>query len=106
MFLSIGNKSLLKHIIPPFPLSNSNLNEKLSQWLLLDDYDSDAICMAEKKNPTIKKAKKEVTYLTGDESVKRMEFLHEDGKWIELLILIMLCKKNRPLFGAMIPERI
>ena len=60
--------------------------------------------MAEKKNPTIKKAKKEVTYLTGDESVKRMEFLHENGKWIELLILIM--QKNRLLFGAMIPERI
>lgn len=60
--------------------------------------------MAEKKNPTIKKAREEVTYLTGNESVKRMEFLHENGKWIELLILIM--QKNRPLFGAMIPERI
>ena len=35
--------------------------------------------MAEKKNPSIKKARKEVTYLTGDEAVKRMEFLHE--KW-------------------------
>ena len=99
MFLSIGNKSLLKHIIPPFPLSNSNLNEKLSQWLLLDDYDSDAICMAEKKNPTIKKAREEVTYLTGNESVKRMEFLHENGKWIELLILIMLCKKIVPFLA-------
>ena len=36
--------------------------------------------MAEKKNPSIKKARKEVTYLTGDEAVKRMEFLHE--KWV------------------------
>jgi len=35
--------------------------------------------MAEKKNPTIKKAREEVKYLTGDEAVKRMEFLHE--KW-------------------------
>ena len=35
--------------------------------------------MAEKKNPTIKRARKEVTYLTGYEAVKRMEFLHE--KW-------------------------
>ena len=35
--------------------------------------------MAEKKNLNIKKARKEVTYLTGDEAVKRMEFLHE--KW-------------------------
>ena len=35
--------------------------------------------MAEKKNPTIKKAREEVTYLTGDEAVKRLEFLRE--KW-------------------------
>ena len=35
--------------------------------------------MAEKKNPTIKKARQEVTYLTGDEAVKRIEFLRE--KW-------------------------
>ena len=35
--------------------------------------------MAEKKNPTIKKARQEVTYLTGDEAVKRIEFLSE--KW-------------------------
>lgn len=56
------------------------MNEKLNQWLtLLDDYDKEAIAMAEKKNPTIKKAREEVTYLTGDEAVKRMEFLHE--KW-------------------------
>ena len=33
--------------------------------------------MAEKKNLNIKKARKEVTYLTGDEAIKRMEFLHE-----------------------------
>jgi len=35
--------------------------------------------MAEKKNPTIKKAREEVTYLTGDAAVKRLEFLRE--KW-------------------------
>ena len=57
-----------------------DINEKLNQWLaFIDDYDREAIAMAEKKNPTIKKAREEVTYLTGDEAVKRMEFLHE--KW-------------------------
>ena len=66
--------------LPKFRRMNPNLNEKLSQWLLLlDDYDKEAICMAEKKNPTIKKARQEVTYLTGDEAVKRIEFLRE--KW-------------------------
>ena len=66
--------------LPKFRRMNPNLNEKLSQWLLLlDDYDKEAILMVEKKNPTIKKARQEVTYLTGDEAVKRMEFLRE--KW-------------------------
>ena len=66
--------------LPKFRKINPDINQKLNQWLfLLDDYDEEAICMAEKKNPTIKKARKEVTYLTGDEAVKRMEFLHE--KW-------------------------
>ena len=66
--------------LPKFRKINPDINQKLNQWLfLLDDYDKEAICMAEKKNPTIKKARKEVTYLTGDEAVKRMEFLHE--KW-------------------------
>ena len=66
--------------LPKFRRMNPDIKQKLNQWLfLLDDYDKEAICMAEKKNPTIKKARKEVTYLTGDEAVKRMEFLHE--KW-------------------------
>ena len=66
--------------LPKFRRMNPNLNEKLSQWLvLLDDYNEEAIAMAEKKNPTIKKARQEVTYLTGDEAVKRIEFLRE--KW-------------------------
>jgi len=66
--------------LPKFRRSHPNINEKLNQWLmLLDDYDKEAIEMAEKKNPTIKKAREEVTYLTGDEAVKRLEFLRE--KW-------------------------
>ena len=66
--------------LPKFRRSHPNINEKLNQWLmLLDDYDKEAIAMAEKKNPTIKKAREEVTYLTGNEAVKRLEFLRE--KW-------------------------
>ena len=66
--------------LPKFRRSHPNINERLNQWLmLLDDYDKEAIEMAEKKNPTIKKAREEVTYLTGDEAVKRLEFLRE--KW-------------------------
>ena len=66
--------------LPKFRRSHPNINERLNQWLmLLDDYDKEAIEMAEKKNPTIKKAREEVTYLTGDAAVKRLEFLRE--KW-------------------------
>ena len=66
--------------LPKFRRMNPNLNKKLNQWLvLLDDYDKEAIEVAEKKNPTIKKARQEVTYLTGDEAIKRIEFLRE--KW-------------------------
>ena len=66
--------------LPKFRRMHPDINEKLNQWLaFLDDYDKEAITMAEKKNPTIKKAREEVKYLTGDEAVKRMEFLHE--KW-------------------------
>ena len=66
--------------LPKFRRMHPSINEKLNQWLaFLDDYDKEAIAMAEKKNPTIKKAREEVTYLTGDEAIKRIEFLHE--KW-------------------------
>ena len=66
--------------LPKFRRTHPSLDEKLNQWLaFLDDYDKELVRMAEKKNPTLKKARAEVTYLTGDEAVKRMEFLHE--KW-------------------------
>jgi len=45
----------------------------------MEDYDKEAIAMAEKKNKTIKRAKVELEYLTGDEEVKRLAFLRE--KW-------------------------
>ena len=45
----------------------------------MDDYDKGLIKMAEKKNPTLKKAREEITYLTGDAAVQRLEELRE--KW-------------------------
>ena len=56
------------------------MDEKINQWLaFMDDYDKEAIAMAEKKNPTLKKAREEITYLTGDAAVQRLEELRE--KW-------------------------
>ncbi|MBR0350760.1 MAG: Rpn family recombination-promoting nuclease/putative transposase [Clostridia bacterium] len=63
-----------------FRKSHPDMNEKVNQWLaLMDDNDREAIQMAEKKNPTIKKAREEITYLTGDAAVQRLQDLRE--KW-------------------------
>ena len=48
---------------------------KLMIEKIMDDYDKEAIAMAEKKNPTLKKAREEITYLTGDAAVQRLEEL-------------------------------
>ena len=54
--------------------------DKLNQWLaLIDNEDRGMIKMAEEKNKTIKEAKKEVEYLTGEEEIKRLAELRE--KW-------------------------
>ena len=66
--------------LPKFRRKHPDMNDKVNQWLaIIDDYDREAIAMAEKKNKTIKKAKVELEYLTGDEEVKRLAFLRE--KW-------------------------
>ena len=66
--------------LPKFRKAHPDMNEKINQWLAFwDDYDRGMIEMAEKKNPTLKKAREEMTYLTGDEAVKRLAFLRE--KW-------------------------
>ena len=53
--------------------------------------------MAEKKNPTIKKAREGVTYLTRDEAVRRIEFLHE--KWeMDRIVDINYAKKSSPFW--------
>ena len=66
--------------LPKFRKAHPDMNEKINQWLaFMDDYDKGAIEVAEKKNPTLKKARYEMEYLTGDEAVKRLAFLRE--KW-------------------------
>lgn len=66
--------------LPKFRRANPNMNEKINQWLaFMDDYDKGMIKMAEEKNPTLKKARAEMTYLTGDEAEQRMAELEE--KW-------------------------
>ena len=61
--------------LPKFRRKHPDMNDKVNQWLaIIDDYDKEAIAMAEKKNKTIKRAKVELEYLTGDEEVKRLAF--------------------------------
>lgn len=56
------------------------MDEKLNQWIaFIDNYDRGLIKMAEEKNQTLKKARVEMNYLTGDEEVRRLAELRE--KW-------------------------
>ena len=66
--------------LPKFRKAHPDMDEKINQWLaFMDDYDKGMIEMAEEKNPTLKKAREEITYLTGDAAVQRLEELRE--KW-------------------------
>ena len=66
--------------LPKFRMSNPDMEDELNQWLaLIDSEDRGMIKMAEEKNKTIKEAKREVEYLTGDEEIKRLAELRE--KW-------------------------
>ncbi len=66
--------------LPKFRRKHPDMDDKVNQWLaIIDDYDKEAIAMAEKNNDTIKRAKVELEYLTGDEELKRLAFLRE--KW-------------------------
>ena len=74
--------------LPKFRKAHPNMDEKLNQWLaFIDDNDRGKIKMAEKKNKTLEKARKEMTYLTGDEEIRRLAELREkyilDQKSIE-----------------------
>ena len=66
--------------LPKFRKQNPNMNEKINQWLVfLDDYNKEAVKLAEEKNDTLKKARIEMNYLTGDAEVRRLAELRE--KW-------------------------
>ena len=66
--------------LPKFRKQNPNMNEKINQWLaFIDDYDRGLVKMAEENNETLKKARLQISYLTGDEEAKRMQWLEE--KW-------------------------
>jgi len=54
------------------------MNKKINQWIaFIDDEDKELIEMAEKNNKVLKKARKEITYLTGDDEVRRLAELTE-----------------------------
>lgn len=62
-----------------FRSQNPDMNDKVNQWLaLIDDERKEWIRMAEKKNKTLVKARKEINYLTGDAAVRRLAELRED----------------------------
>lgn len=66
--------------LPKFREIRPDMNEKINQWLaFIDDEDKEMVSMAEEKNKTLKKAREEMEYLTGDEEVKRLAELRE--KW-------------------------
>ena len=66
--------------LPKFRKMKPDMENKLNQWLaIIDGEDRRLIEMAVVRNKTIKEAKKEVEYLTGDEEVKRINELKD--KW-------------------------
>lgn len=66
--------------LPKFRRAKPDMNDKLDQWLaFIDNEDRGLIEMAKEKNETIKRAAEELEYLTGDEEVRRIAYLHE--KW-------------------------
>lgn len=66
--------------LPKFRKQNPDMNEKINQWLaFIDDNNKELVNMAENKNETLKKARIEMNYLTGDAEVRRLAELRE--KW-------------------------
>ena len=59
--------------LPKFRRKKADIEDRLQQWLLfIDDVNKGGIKMAEKKSKVLKEAREEVTYLTGDEEIKRL----------------------------------
>ena len=64
--------------LPKFRKKHKNLDRKIEQWLLfIDDEDKELVKMAENKNRTLQRARKEMNYLTGDAAVRRLAELRE-----------------------------
>ena len=62
-----------------FRKAHPDMSEKINQWLaFIDDYDKEAVKLAEKNNKTLEKARFEMNYLTGDAAVRRLAELRED----------------------------
>ena len=66
--------------LPKFRKAKPDMNNKVDQWLaFIDDYNKEAIKVAEEKNKTLKRARIEMNYLTGDAEVRRLAELRD--KW-------------------------
>ncbi len=64
--------------LPKFRKANVNMEDRVNQWLaFIDDFKGEKSKMAEKKNAIIRKAKKEMNYLTGEAAERRMQELRE-----------------------------
>ena len=88
--------------LPKFRKKNPNPNDKMDQWIcFIDDSNKEAIKMAENKNKVLKKARKELEYLTGNDAVRRMAELREKWEMDEALV-----KKYAEEQGRKIGEKI
>lgn len=73
--------------LPKFRKKNPDMNDKIDQWIcFIDDSNKEAVKMAENKNVVLKKARKELDYLTGDAAVRRMAELREKWEMDEIAI--------------------
>lgn len=66
--------------LPKFRKIQPDMNEKINQWIaFIDDNSKELVDMAENKNETLKEARIEMNYLTGDAELRRLAELRE--KW-------------------------
>ena len=81
--------------LPKFRKKNPDMYDKIDQWIcFIDDSNKEAVKMAESKNVVLKKARKELDYLTGDAAVRRMAELREKWEMDEIAV-----KKNAERIG-------
>ena len=67
--------------------TKEDMYDKIDQWIcFIDDSNKEAVKMAESKNVILKKARKELDYLTGDAAVRRMAELREKWEMDEIAV--------------------